>query len=229
MDTISANRETTTDNIPLTVRNMEAQAQKQPRHQCPCRKIYHKLDWSDSEDEKYNQARSNPIPPTQDIDPQPGTSYASTSTSLRCPSTYPKVLNLGRGRGNFPLVNWTSLAKGCRCGFTGRCDTPQISPVQQEPERNLAVVAPTDRIQTYEGDPASARASNPLANWTWVRLGNNPDRPIVNEIMREQRQGQRPNSHNNRASDDTENAEGDVIYSDEDGSTPSRPGLEDLQ
>ena len=47
--------------------------------------------------------------------------------------------------------------------------------------------------------------------------------------MRELRQWQIPNDHNDRASDDTESAEGYAIYSDEDGSTPSRPGLEDLQ
>ena len=37
------------------------------------------------------------------------------------------------------------------------------------------------------------------------------------------------NNCDNRTSDDTESTEGDVIYSDEDGSTPSRPGLEDVQ
>ena len=37
------------------------------------------------------------------------------------------------------------------------------------------------------------------------------------------------NDHDNRTSDGTENAEVDAIYSDEDGSTPSRPGIEDLQ
>ena len=114
------------------------------------------------------------MPPTQDTDPQPSTSYTSASVPLRCPNTYPKVLSLGRGRGrgNFPLANWTSLAKGCGCGIINGHDIPQTPPVQQEPERNLAVVAPTDRIQTYEGDLAPARARKPLANWTWVSLDN---------------------------------------------------------
>ena len=46
--------------------------------------------------------------------------------------------------------------------------------------------------------------------------------------MREQRQWQMPNDHKDRTSDDTVSA-GDAIYSDEDGSTPLRPGLEDLE
>ena len=58
-----------------------------------------------------------------------------------------------------------------------------------------------------------------LTNGTWGRLNDNM----------ENRPGQRHNDHDNRTSDDTESAEGDAIYSDEDGSTPSRPGLEDLQ
>ena len=82
--------------------------------------------------------------PTQD--PQPSTSYTCESAPLRCPNTYPKVLNLERGRGKFPLANWTSLAKGHGCIIINGCDLPQTPPVQQEPERNLAVVAPTDRI-----------------------------------------------------------------------------------
>ena len=45
------------------------------------------------------------------IDPQPSISSPSTSTPLRRPNTTPKVLSLGRGRGNFPLANWTSVAK----------------------------------------------------------------------------------------------------------------------
>ena len=100
----------------------------------------------------------------------------------------------------------------------------------------------TDRIQFYEGDPALTRPRNSLANWTCICLGNNPNRPTIDEITRKQlqwnifddnntdnRPGQRCNDYDNRTSDDTESAEGDPIYSDEDGSTPSRPGLEDVQ
>ena len=72
-----------------------------------------------------------------------------------------------------------------------------------------------------------AMARKPLANWTWVSLDNTWGR--LNNNNTENRPGQRPKDQDNRTSDDTENAEGDVIYSDEDGSTPSRPGLEDLE
>ena len=117
------------------------------------------------------------MPPMQDTDPQPSTSYASASAPLRCPNTYPNVLNLGRGRGrsNFPPANWTSLVKGCGCRITNGHDIPQTPSVQQEQERHLAIVEPTDRIQTY-GDPALARARKPLANWTWVSSDNTWDR-----------------------------------------------------
>ena len=58
---------------------------------------------------------------------------------LRRPNTYPKVLSLGRGRGNFPLANWTSVAKGHGCRFINGDDIPQPPPENQEPmvERNL--------------------------------------------------------------------------------------------
>ena len=52
---------------------------------------------------------------------------------------------------------------------------------------------------------------------------------MTNNNKTECRHGQRHNDYDNITSDDTESAEGDAIYSDEDGSTPSRPGLEDLE
>ena len=105
--------ETTQDNIPRTVRNMEHQAQKESRPPKPSRKIDHHSDWSDSEDGKDDQARAKPV----DIqDPQPSTSYVNELAPLGCPNTYPKVLNLerGRGKGKAPLANWTRVVKGMR-------------------------------------------------------------------------------------------------------------------
>ena len=118
-------------------------------------------------------------------------------------------------------------------------------PMKLEPERNLAVFAPTDRIvhtdrvQTYERNLAPTRPRNSLANWSWVDLENNPNRPTVDEITRRQflwnifddnntenRPGQRRNDY--RTSEETESAVGNLIYSDEDGSTPSTEGLEDV-
>ena len=116
---------------------MEDQVPKQPKPQKPCGKIDHNSDLSDLNDGKDDQARSNPI----DVqDPQPSTSYARDSAPLRQPNTYPKVLNLGKGRGKgkFPLGNWTSVVKGCGHGIMNENDQSQT--VQQEPERNLAVV-----------------------------------------------------------------------------------------
>ena len=40
----------------------------------------------------------------------------------------------------------------------------------------------------YEGELAPTRPRNPLANWTSVHLGNNPNRPTVDEIARRQLQ-----------------------------------------
>ena len=158
---------------------MHLQAQKWPRPQQTHRKIYAISNWSDSDDGKGDQARSNPIvidiTPGQEanIDPQPSTSYPYATTLIRRPNTSPNVLSLGGGRGNFPLANCTSVAKGCGRGFINRCDIPQTPPVHQEPvERNLAVVAPTDRVQTYEGSLAPSTSRKDLANWSWVRLGN---------------------------------------------------------
>ena len=37
-------------------------------------------------------------------------------------------------------------------------------------ERSSAVVIPTDRVQTCQGDLASSKSRKDLANWTWDRL-----------------------------------------------------------
>ena len=158
-------KDTVNDNIPLTVRNMEDQIPKQHKPQKPCRKLDHKSDWSNSDDGKDDQARSNPI---DILDPQPNISYARVSAPLRWPNTYPKVLNLerGRGKGKYPLENWTSVAKGHGHGIINKVDQWQTPSMQQEPEWNLAVVAPTDRIvltdriQTDEGEPSLTRPKN---------------------------------------------------------------------
>ena len=82
--------ETTQDNITQTVWDMAHQAPKESRPPKASRKIDHHSDWNNSEDGKDDQARAK----TVDIqDPQSSTSYANESTPLRCPNTYPKVLN----------------------------------------------------------------------------------------------------------------------------------------
>ena len=51
-----------------------------------------------------------------------------------------------------------SLTKGHGCGHNSGCDISQAPSLlnNQEPiaERNLAAVAPKDRVQTYEGNLA---------------------------------------------------------------------------
>ena len=83
------------NNISKTVKDMKQQAPKESRPPKPSRNVDYHSDWSDLEDVKDDQVRAKPV----DIqDPQPSTSYANESTPLRHPNTYPKVLNLGRGR-----------------------------------------------------------------------------------------------------------------------------------
>ena len=159
------------------------------------------------------------------VDQQSSTSTPSTSTPLRRPNTYPKVLSLGRGRGKFPLAYCTSMTKGCGCRLPSKHDIPQAPPVHQEPmvERNLAIVAPMK---------APSKSRKDLANWSWVRLGNTRARHTNNNNnSMEQRQWQRPDHNNNhRTLDETEDhanansIEEDAIHSEEE-----RPGFEDLK
>ena len=96
----------------------------------------------------------------------------------------PKSFDLGRGRGNFPLANWTSVAKGCGHRFVNGCDTPQTPPVPQEPEKNLTIVAPTDRVQTYEENVTPSTTTKDLVNWSLLRLSNTRARPTTNSNNR---------------------------------------------
>ena len=93
------------------------------------------------------------------------------------------------------------MTKGCGCGHNSGHDISQAPHLLKNQEliveRNLSVVAPTDRVQTYEGNLAPSKSRKDLANWSWVRLTNN------NRM--EQRQWQRPNNNtDNRPLDETE-------------------------
>ena len=106
--------------------------------------------------------------------------YASEPTPLRRPNTYPKVLTFGRGN-IAPLSNRTNAPIGCghRLNIDQTC--------QKEKETSIAVVPPsdkiihTDRVQTYDEIPALVRPRHLLANWTSIRLGDDPNRPTVDE------------------------------------------------
>ena len=153
----------------------------------------------------------------------------STLTALKRHNTWPKALTHGRVRGKFPLANWTSMIKGHGCGLNSRHDISQAPPSlnNQEPivERNLAVIAPTDRVQTCEGNLAPHKSRKDLANWSWVRQGNTRAR-LTNNNRMEQRQWQRPNDNtNDRALDETgDHADSESVEKDTKHSDEERPG-----
>ena len=99
--------------------------------------------------DKDSQSRGRPIvyditfEQETDADQQP-----ITTAPLRRPNTWPKVLTCGRGRGKFPLANWTSVTKGCGQRHNSRCHISEGPPLvkNQEPieERNSAVAIPTE-------------------------------------------------------------------------------------
>ena len=68
-----------------------------------------------------------------------------------------------------------------------------LTPIPPVKEPAVAVISPSpDRvvhnecIQMYEELPVPVRWQHSLANWTSIRLGNNPNRPTVNERETEQ-------------------------------------------
>ena len=141
-------------------------------------------------------------------------------------------MSLGRGRGNFPLANWTSVAKGCGHGVINGCDISQAPPVHQEPvDRKLAIVTPSDKVQTYEGNIAPSTSRKDLANWSWVRPSNTTARLTNKNNNRMEQRWQRPDDNtDDRTLDktgdhaDPNSTEGNAVLSDEEG-----PGLEDLK
>ena len=84
----------------------------QDRPPKPSRRPSYHSDWSDSDNDKDNQARA-PITSTPEKNPQPSTSYAREDAPLRRPNTYPKVLTFGRGN-MAPLASWNNITLGCR-------------------------------------------------------------------------------------------------------------------
>ena len=74
----------------------------------------------------------------------------------------------GRCRGKLPLAKWTSMIKGHGCRLDISQAPPLLNNHNQEAtaERNLKVVALTDRVQTYEGNLAPSKSRKDLANWS---------------------------------------------------------------
>ena len=80
-----------------------------------------------------------------------------------------------------PVASGTGITIEHRHGI----QIDQTPPVR---EPTIAVVPPSpdkivynDRVQMYDEPPAQVRPRHALANWTSIRLGNNPNRPNVNE------------------------------------------------
>ena len=108
---------------------------------------------------------------------------------------------------------------------------PQTPPVLQEPEKNLAIVAPTDRIQTYKGNLAPSTIRKDLANWSWVRLSNTSTRLTINSNNRQEHRWHRPNNNTgDRTLDKTgDHADPDSTEGHDIPSDKKEPGLEDLE
>ena len=177
-------------------------------------------DWSDDEeDDKDNQARAPMAKPILQ-DPQPSTSFGTYPSAA-----LPRVVTFGRGK-IAPLASGT-LTIGCRCG------TP-IDQTATTKEAAIALAPPSpheivhnDSMQIYEEPPAPVRPRHTLANWTSVRLGNDPNRHTVNEMTNG------PQNYNliidstdqqNREIDDDQSNDPELMYS-----NYSTDHLEDVQ
>ena len=70
---------------------------------------------------------------------------------------------------------------GCRCRIylhqTPPVREPAIAVVPPSPDR----IVHNDSIQMYDELPAPVKPRHALANWTSIRLGNNPNRSTLNE------------------------------------------------
>ena len=125
-----------------------------------------------------------------------------------------------------PLASGT-LTIGQRCGIP-------INQTATTKEAAMALVPPSphrtahnDSMQIYEEPPAPVRHRHSLANWTSVRLGNDPNRHTVDETTIG------PQNYNliidstdqqNREINDDQNTDPELMYSDY-----STDHLEDLQ
>ena len=114
-------------------------------------------EWNNDEDEddKDDQARAAIAKPILQ-NPQPSTSFGTYPSA-----TLLRVVTFRQGK-IAPLASGT-LTIGHRCGMAA-----------------IAIVH-NDSIQMYEETPAPVRCGHSLANWTSVRLGNDPNNHTVDE------------------------------------------------
>ena len=148
-------------------------------------------------------------------DPQPSTSFGTYPSA-----TIPRVVSFGRGK-IAPLASGT-LTIECRCR-TATTKEAGIAFVPPSPHR----IVHNDSMQIYEEPPASVRPRHSLANWTSIRLGNDPNSHTVDDTT------MGPQNYNliidstdqqNREINDDQNTDPELMYSDY-----STEHLEDLQ
>ena len=129
-------------------------------------------------------------------------------------------MTLGRGK-IAPLASGT-LIIGCGWGTTTTKEA-SIAFVPPSPHR----IVHNDSMQIYEEPPAPARPRDSLANWTSVRLGNDPNSHTVDKMT------MGPQNYNlildsmdqrNREINDEKNTDPELMYS-----NYSTDHLEDLQ
>ena len=122
-----------------------------------------------------------------------------------------------------PVASGT-MTKGCGCRLrlhqTPLVKEPAAAVVSPLPDR----VVHNECVQMYDELPVLVRPRHPLANWTSIRLGNNPNRPTVNERGTEQsthnsvidtnEQQNRESEQQDSELDDAQSMDLDLMYSD---------------
>ena len=139
-----------------------------------------------------------------------GTSFGT------CPSaTLLGVLTFGRGK-IAPLASGT-LTIGHRCGIPiDQTVTTKEAAIAFVPPFPLRIVH-HDSVQIYDEPPAPVRHSHSLANWTSVRLGNDPNRHTVDKMTNGPQNYNSiiySNNQQNREINDDQSTDSASIYSD---------------
>ena len=114
-----------------------------------------------------------------------------------------------------PLANWSIM--GCRygCGCRHNINHPPQVGTPKVAAMSPDKIVTTDRVQIYNEMPAPVRPWHPLANWTSVRVGNDPN----TKTGKEEETGEQSqimmiaNSNTiDRTSEDSESTDDDLVY-----------------
>ena len=173
--------------------------------------------WSnedDDENDKVDQARA-PIAKPIPQDPQPSTSFGTDPSA-----TLPRVVTF-RWEKIAPLASGT-LTVGHRCGTATRKEAA-IACATPSPHR----IAHNDNVQIYKEPPVPVWCRHSLANWTSVRLGNDPNNHTLDETVMGPQDFNMiidPVDQQDREININQGADPDIMYSDY-----STDHLEDLE